>query len=123
DIVLGTDPDSDRVGIAVRDFDNKMVLLNGNQTAAVLFYYVLKMYDAKQGFKGNEFLAKTIVTTELIDAISKKFNVKLYNTLTGFKYIGQLITLKQNSEVFLCGGEESYGYLVGTHVRDKDAVI
>lgn len=119
DIILGTDPDADRVGIAVKNTKGKTVLLNGNQTAAVMFYYILN----KTELKPNHFVAKTIVTSELIAEIAKYFNVKLYNTLTGFKYIAEVINLKYGKEEFICGGEESYGYLIGDKVRDKDAVM
>ena len=119
DIILGTDPDADRVGIAVKNTKGKTVLLNGNQTAAVMFYYIMN----KTELKPNHFVAKTIVTSELIAEIAKYFNVKLYNTLTGFKYIAEVINLKYGKEEFICGGEESYGYLIGDKVRDKDAVM
>ncbi len=119
DIILGTDPDADRVGIAVKKTKSETVLLNGNQTAAVMFYYILN----KTELKPNHFVAKTIVTSELIAEIAKHFNVKLYNTLTGFKYIAEVINLKYGKEEFICGGEESYGYLIGDKVRDKDAVM
>ena len=119
DIILGTDPDADRVGIAVKNTKGETVLLNGNQTAAVMFYYILN----KTELKPNHFVAKTIVTSELIAEIAKHFDVKLYNTLTGFKYIAEVINLKYGKEEFICGGEESYGYLIGDKVRDKDAVM
>jgi phosphoglucomutase len=123
DIVLGTDPDADRVGIAVRNLKGKMVLLNGNQAATVLIYYLLTQWKDKGKLKGKEFVCKTIVTTELISEIAKSFDVKLYNTLTGFKYIAEVIRNLEGKEKFIGGGEESYGYLIDDFVRDKDAII
>jgi phosphoglucomutase len=123
DIVLGTDPDADRVGIAVRDLSGKMVLLNGNQAATVLVYYLLTKWKEKHKLTGKEFVCKTIVTTELITEICKSFNVKLYNTLTGFKYISEVIRNLEGKEKFIGGGEESYGYLIDDFVRDKDAIM
>ena len=122
DVVLATDPDADRVGVAVRDENNEFVLLNGNQTASLLTYYILRRWRELDKFKGNEFIVKTIVTTDLLTRIANKYNVKTYDVLTGFKFIADKI---QNSpdEKFICGGEESYGFLVGDFVRDKDAVI
>ena len=122
DIVLGTDPDADRVGIAVRDLKGKMVLLNGNQAATVLVYYLLTKWKENGKLTGKEFVCKTIVTTELITEIAKHFNVKLYNTLTGFKYIAEVIRNLEGKEKFIGGGEESYGYLIDDFVRDKDAI-
>ncbi len=122
DVVLATDPDADRVGVAVRDENNEFVLLNGNQTASLITYYILRRWSELDKFKGNEFIVKTIVTTDLLTKIANKYNVKTYDVLTGFKFIADKI---QNSpdEKFICGGEESYGFLVGDFVRDKDAVI
>ncbi len=122
DLVMGTDPDADRVGIAIRGKDGNLKLLNGNQTGALLIYYILKRSQRLELLKGNEFIAKTVVTTELIDAMSNDFGVKVYNTLTGFKHIGAVIREKEGKEKYLAGGEESYGYLVGDLVRDKDGV-
>jgi phosphoglucomutase len=121
DLVMATDPDTDRVGIAIKNQTGEFQLLNGNQTGALLVYYLLTKWNEK-GLKGNEFIAKTIVTTELIKRIAGAFNVKCYDTLTGFKYIAELIRIKEGKEVFIGGGEESYGYLIGDKVRDKDAV-
>ncbi|MDZ4822798.1 MAG: phospho-sugar mutase [Flavobacteriales bacterium] len=123
DLVLATDPDADRVGIAVRNNEGKMVLLNGNQAGSLIVYYALMQWQRKDILDGRQFVAKTIVTTELIAAIAKKFGVKCYDTLTGFKYIAEVMRSKEGTEYFICGGEESYGYLVGDFVRDKDAVI
>jgi phosphoglucomutase len=122
DIVMATDPDADRVGIAVKDGDN-FVLLNGNQAASLLIYYLLKKWEENGKLKGKEFIVKTIVTSELLADIANKHNVKYYDVLTGFKYIANIIKQKEGSETFIGGGEESYGYLVGDFVRDKDAVI
>lgn len=120
DMVIGTDPDSDRLGIAVRDPHGNLELLNGNQTMVVLTEYLLAHYR-NQGLKGNEFIASTIVSTPMIKEIAKHYQVHYRETLTGFKWIGKLI--KEHPEMkFLGGGEESYGYLVGDFVRDKDAV-
>ncbi len=123
DLVLATDPDADRVGIAVRDTNNTLILLNGNQTAALLIYYLLKIRADKKLLKGNEYIVKTIVTSDMLFDIATSFGVKYYETLTGFKYIAEIIREKENKEVFIGGGEESYGYLAGEFVRDKDAVM
>ncbi|MEM6642882.1 MAG: phospho-sugar mutase [Bacteroidota bacterium] len=121
DLILATDPDADRVGIAVKNTNNDYQLLNGNQTGALLIYYLLQKRSEK-GLNGNEFVAKTIVTTELIRDISDSKKVKCYDTLTGFKFIADLIRELEGKENFIGGGEESYGYLIGDKVRDKDAV-
>jgi phosphoglucomutase len=118
DLVIATDPDADRVGAAVKSPDGEWALLNGNQMASLILYYLLKVSD----LKGNEFAAKTIVTTDLIDKMCMSKGVPCYNTLTGFKYIAQVIRELEGKEKFLGGGEESYGYLIGDAVRDKDAV-
>jgi phosphoglucomutase len=123
DLVLGTDPDADRVGLAVRNHQNEMVLLNGNQTGSLLVYYQLFQLQQKGQLLPNHYVAKTIVTTDLIEEIATSFGVKFYNTLTGFKYIAGVIGEKEGKEIFIGGGEESYGYLVGEFVRDKDAVL
>ena len=123
DLVMATDPDADRVGIAIKNPDGEFELLNGNQTGVLLFNYVLSAWEKKGLFRGNEYIVKTIVTTYLIDEIAKSKGVTCYNTLTGFKYIGALMTELEGEEKFIAGGEESYGYLVGDHVRDKDAVV
>ncbi|HCS21094.1 MAG TPA: phosphoglucomutase [Bacteroidetes bacterium] len=122
DLVLGTDPDADRVGIAVRAKNGEMVLMNGNQTAAILVHYILSQKQKRGELKGDQFVAKTIVTTDLISDIAAHFGVKVYECLTGFKYIAELIREKEGKETYLVGGEESYGYLIGDFVRDKDAV-
>ncbi len=122
DLVMGTDPDGDRVGIAVKDEKGEFVLLNGNQTASLLIYYILKAWKAKGLLKGNEFIVKTIVTSELIKVIAQKEGVKCFDVLTGFKYIADLIRRLEGSMQFIAGGEESYGFLTGDFVRDKDAI-
>ena len=121
-LVMATDPDADRVGIAVRDDDNNMILLNGNQTAALLFYYVITKWKELGKLNGKQFIVKTIVTSELLRDIAVSFNLKHYDVLTGFKYIADIIRRTEGREEFIIGGEESYGYLAGDFVRDKDAV-
>ena len=122
DLLMATDPDADRVGIAVRDLKNNIILLNGNQTAALLFYYVLTRWKELGKLNGKQFIVKTIVTSELLRDIAVSFNLKYYDVLTGFKYIADIIRKTEGSEEFIIGGEESYGYLAGNFVRDKDAV-
>lgn len=122
DILMGTDPDADRVGIAVKNHHGEFQLLNGNQTGSMLIHYLLKMWQEKDKLNGKQFVAKTIVTTDLIEKIADHFQVRCYDTLTGFKYIAALIKDKEGQEEFIGGGEESYGYLFGDKVRDKDAV-
>lgn len=123
ELVMATDPDADRIGIAVKNTDDEWVLLNGNMTGSLLVNYMLEAWKREKGFSGNEFIVKTIVTTQLIDTIAKHYGVTCYNTLTGFKFIGSLMTEKEGVEQFIVGGEESYGYLVGDYVRDKDAIV
>lgn len=123
ELVMATDPDADRVGIAVKNLDNEFVLLNGNQTGSLLINYMLTAWEQAGKITGNEYIVKTIVTSYIIDRIAKSKGVECYNTLTGFKYIGELMTKLEGKKQFIAGGEESYGYLVGEHVRDKDAVI
>jgi phosphoglucomutase len=121
-LVLATDPDADRVGIAIRDDQNDFILLNGNQTASILLYYLIKKWKEKGKLSGNEYIVKTIVTSELIKDIADQNNVECYDVLTGFKWIAELIRLNEGKKTFIAGGEESYGYLIGDFVRDKDAV-
>lgn len=120
DMVVGTDPDSDRLGIAVRNLDGKMELLNGNQTMVLMTKFLLDQYKEK-GFKGNEFIATTIVSTPMMQQMAKSYGVEFKTALTGFKWIGKMIKDFPSSE-FIGGGEESFGYMVGDFVRDKDAV-
>ena len=122
DLVMATDPDADRVGIAIRK-ENDMILLNGNQAASLLIYYLLTKWKENGKLKGEEFIVKTIVTSELLVKIAEKDNVDHYDVLTGFKYIADIIKSLEGQKKFIGGGEESYGYLVGDFVRDKDAVI
>ncbi|WP_086946927.1 phospho-sugar mutase [Sphingobacterium sp. JB170] len=122
DVVLATDPDADRVGLAVKNEKGEMQLLNGNQIGSLLIYYVLSAKKEKQQLKDNDYIVKTIVTSNLMSAIGDAFGVKHIETLTGFKFIGQVMTAQQNTGNYLVGGEESYGFLVGDLVRDKDAV-
>ena len=123
DIVMATDPDADRMGIAVRDDKGQMVLMNGNQTASMLTYYILSRQKELGMLDGSGYVVKTIVTTELISEICKSFNVPVYNVLTGFKYIAEVVKRNEGKGHFICGGEESYGFNVGEFVRDKDAQI
>ncbi len=123
DLVMATDPDADRVGIAVRNKSNDMVLLNGNQAASILIYYLLTKWKENGKLKGKEYIVKTIVTTELIADMSREFNVPCHDVLTGFKYIAETIKQNEGKATFIGGGEESYGYLEGEFVRDKDAVM
>lgn len=122
DILLGTDPDSDRVGIAVKDHTGKWILLNGNQTAVLLFNYIVEARKRKGLAQPNDYICKTVVTSDLIDVFAASNNITCYNTLTGFKWIADLIRRKEDKEKFICGGEESYGYMIGDNVRDKDAI-
>jgi len=123
DLILATDPDADRVGIAVKNNEGEFILLNGNQTGSLLINYLLTAWEEKGKLTGNEYIVKTIVTSYIIDAIAASKNVECYNTLTGFKYIGELMTRFEGKKTFIGGGEESYGYLIGELVRDKDAVV
>ncbi len=123
DLVMATDPDADRVGIAVRNTDGEIVLLNGNQAAVLLIHYMLTAWEKADKLDGNQYVVKTIVTTYLIDKIAESKDVECHNTLTGFKWIGELMTALEGKKTFIAGGEESYGYLVGEHARDKDAIV
>ena len=122
DILLGTDPDSDRVGIGVKDLDGNWVLLNGNQTAVLAFNYMIEARKAKGIDRVNDMVIKTIVTTDMIDTITAKNGIKCYNVLTGFKWIAELIKEKEQEENYVIGGEESYGLMIGSEIRDKDAI-
>ncbi len=123
DLVLATDPDADRVGVAVKNHEGEFILLNGNQTLSLLINYILNAWQEKEKITGNEYIISTIVSTNLIDEIAKSKNVACYNTLTGFKWIGAVMTALEGKKTFIAGGEESYGYLIGDLVRDKDAII
>lgn len=117
-MVMATDPDTDRVGIGVRKIDGEFVLLNGNQAFSLMMYFIMKNLKSKS----NSYVAKTIVTTELVDTMAEKLGIPCYNTLTGFKYIAELMGKLDGKKTFIAAGEESYGYMVGDFVRDKDAV-
>ena len=124
DLVLATDPDADRLGIAVRDNEGKMVQLTGNQTWSFLTYYILTRWQELGKLKdGKGYVVKTIVTSELIAAICESFGVPCYNVLTGFKYIAEVVKRNEGKGVFICGGEESYGFNLGEFVRDKCAQV
>ena len=123
DLVLATDPDADRVGIAIRDDRGDLILLNGNQTGSLLLNYMLDQWKEQGRLTGDEYVVKTIVTTYLMDKLAAARGVECFNVLTGFKYIGAIMTELEGSRTFIAGGEESYGYLVGEHARDKDAVV
>lgn len=122
DILLGTDPDADRVGVGVKDNHGNWVLLNGNQTAVLAFNYMIEARRKKGLARENDMVVKTIVTTDLIDIISAKNEIKCYNVLTGFKWIAELVKSKESHENYIIGGEESYGLMIGDQLRDKDAV-
>lgn len=122
DLVMATDPDADRQAIAVRDDKGEFVLLNGNQSASLLTYYLLKRWSELGKIKGREFIVKTVVTTDLIAKIADSFSVECFSVLTGFKFIADVIRRNEGVKQFIGGGEESFGYLVGDAVRDKDAV-
>lgn len=123
DIVLATDPDADRIGLAVKKNNNEYELLNGNMTLTLLIYYMLKEWKGKEKINGRQFVVKTIVTTELVRDIADKEGVDCFDVLTGFKYIAEKIRQYEGKKEFIAGGEESFGCLVGDFVRDKDAVI
>jgi phosphoglucomutase len=122
DILLGTDPDADRVGIGVKNHRGEWVLVNGNQTAVLAFNYMIEARKAKGIAKPNDMVVKTIVTTDMIDVFAEKNGITCYNVLTGFKWIAELIKEKENTEHYVIGGEESYGLMIGDRLRDKDAV-
>jgi phosphoglucomutase len=122
DIVMATDPDADRVGIAIKNHHGEWQLLNGNQTGALIIYYLLRLWKEKNKLDGKQFIVKTIVTTDLIQEIAQYYGVEYFNTLTGFKYIAALIRDLEGKKKFIGGGEESYGYLINDFVRDKDAI-
>lgn len=122
DLVLATDPDADRVGIAIKNKSGKFELLNGNQTGALLIYYLCLKWKENGKLNGKQYVVKTIVTTELIKDIAEHFGIESHDTLTGFKFIAGLIREWEGKKEFIGGGEESYGYLIGDKVRDKDAI-
>lgn len=122
DILLATDPDADREAIAVKKKNGEWVLLNGNQTATLFCYYLLKRWSEEGKLNGKQYIIKTIVTTEMITKVAEKFNVDCFDTLTGFKHIAAKIRELEGKKEFIGGGEESFGFLIGDFVRDKDAV-
>lgn len=123
DIVMATDPDADRVGLAIKNDKGEFILLNGNQALSLLVRYVLGAWEKAGKLDGNQYVVKTIVTSYLIDKMAASKGVTCYNSLTGFKFIGEIMTRLEGQKTFVVGGEESYGYLVGDHARDKDAVV
>ncbi len=122
DVLMATDPDADRVGVAIKDDEGEFILLNGNQMASLMVYYILKTRDQLGLLEKSQYVVKTIVTTELIDVMCDKYSVPCYNTLTGFKYIATIIRELEGKMEFIGGGEESYGFMTSAIVRDKDAV-
>ncbi len=122
DLVMATDPDADRLGIAIRKPSGEFVLLNGNQTGALLTWYIISQKKIKGELKGDEYIISTIVTSDLFDRIAEKNGVKCYNVLTGFKFFAALMRDLEGKEKYIGGGEESFGYLPGDYVRDKDGV-
>ena len=122
DILLGTDPDADRVGIGVKNHKGEWVLMNGNQTAVLAFAYMMEARKAKGIAQPNDMVITTIVTSEMINQVAKQNQVNCYNVLTGFKWIAELIKEKEGKENYIIGGEESFGLMIGDQIRDKDAV-
>ena len=122
DIVMATDPDADRVGIAVKNHHGKFQLLNGNQTGSLIVYYLIRRWKENNKLDGDQFIVKTVVTTDIIHRIAEKYQVEYFDTLTGFKYIAEVIRKLEGQKQFIGGGEESYGYMIGDFVRDKDAI-
>ena len=113
DIIMATDPDADRVGIGIKNLEGDYVLMNGNQTGAMIYFYLLNAWKEKQLYTGKEYTVSTIVTTDLLDEIATHYGLPCYRTLTGFKYIADVIKKNENEATFICGGEESYGYMIG----------
>jgi phosphoglucomutase len=122
ELVMATDPDADRLGVSVKNKKGEFILLNGNQTAVLLVYYILSQFKERNKYKGNEYIIKTIVTTDLIERIAESYKVEYFNVLTGFKFFAELIRKNEGTKKYIGGGEESYGFLPGDYVRDKDAV-
>lgn len=122
EVVLATDPDADRIGMALRDENGRYVLLNGNQTCSLLVYYIVKRWSELGRLRGKEYIVKTIVTTELVARIAESFGVRHFDCLTGFKYIATVMRNHEQTMQYVCGGEESFGFLAEDFVRDKDAV-
>ncbi|MER3472107.1 MAG: phosphoglucomutase [Chitinophagaceae bacterium] len=122
DILFGTDPDADRIGVGVKDNNGKWIILNGNQTAVLAFNYLIEARKAKGIAEPNDMVIKTIVTTNMIDVIAERNGVHCYNVLTGFKWIAELIKEKEGKENYIIGGEESFGLMIGSKIRDKDSI-
>jgi phosphoglucomutase len=122
ELVMATDPDADRLGLAVKDRNGNFILLNGNQTGVLLVWYILSQFKERKRFTGNEYIIKTIVTSDLIERIAEGYDVAYFNVLTGFKFFAELIRKNEGRKKYIGGGEESYGFLPGDYVRDKDAV-
>ena len=121
---MATDPDSDRIGVALPDENGEYVLLNGNQTLVLLMTYQLTRWAELGRLNGHQYVIKTIVTTEMVDAVADYFKVKCYECLTGFKYIAKIIRGHEGTDMqYIGGGEESFGYLAGDYVRDKDGLL
>ena len=122
ELVMATDPDADRLGLAVKNTKGDFILLNGNQTGVILVWYILSQFKERNKYKGNEYIIKTIVTSDLIEKIAEGYNVEYVNVLTGFKFFAEYIRENEGTKKYIGGGEESYGFLPGDYVRDKDAV-
>jgi phosphoglucomutase len=122
ELVMATDPDADRLGLAVKNKKGEFILLNGNQTGVILIWYILSQFKERNKYKGNEYIIKTIVTSDLMERIAEGYDVEYFNVLTGFKFFAELIRENEGKKKYIGGGEESYGFLPGDYVRDKDAV-
>jgi len=122
ELVMATDPDADRLGLAVKNNKGEFILLNGNQTGVILIWYILSQFKERNKYKGNEYIIKSIVTSDLMERIAEGYNVEYFNVLTGFKFFAELIRELEGTRKYIGGGEESYGFLPGDYVRDKDAV-
>ena len=122
ELVMATDPDADRLGLAVKNRKGEFILLNGNQTGVILVWYILSQFKERNKYKGNEYIIKTIVTSDLLEKIAEAYNVEYVNVLTGFKFFAKYIRENEGTKKYIGGGEESYGFLPGDYVRDKDAV-
>lgn len=122
DLVIGTDPDADRIGIAVRNHEGEMQIMNGNQTASMMTWYLLEQWKKAGKLTGKEFICQTIVTTDLMNDIGNSYGVDTEITLTGFKWIADVIRRHEGSKTFVGGGEESFGFMIGDFVRDKDSI-
>jgi phosphoglucomutase len=123
DLVIATDPDADRIGIAIKNNQGEFILPNGNMTASLMVYYLLQQWKQSGKLSGKQFIIKTIVTSELLKDIANQYDVECFDVLTGFKYIAEKIREWEGKKEFICGGEESYGFMIGDFVRDKDAVV